>query len=355
MNIKNNFITLPDIKTRTVFVSEISNKLKLFLHKYLESYCNKNPDSFVFYPKYTHLRKRLQTIKQKINRRIKSSFKEKNILPEKVTLSSHIFRKTKCFNYFNDELRELIKNAGLQIGHVKGSRATRHYIYSNDKRMLPENSVPLILDNGLELEDEHFQSKMKSHKDKIEQDKIPKRNYILRKRKRDHYSDSTEIENLKPKVVLKTRKSKKSKFTNSKLIEFYKVNFSKWNKVMEGYVYKYKNIVLFEGGKIIAAATFNRVELNTYEVVDLILIATDPENRNQGLGSFMIEILRKLNTKLVVWADNTRIEWYAKRGFEVATEFWNYFKEKVLDFTGSTFLITGFSSEDKNKFRQNFT
>ncbi len=122
---------------------------------------------------------------------------------------------------------------------------------------------------------------------------------------------------------------------------------------MEGYIYKYKNFVLFDGGKIIAAATFNRIHVKTFEVIDLILIATDFQSRNQGLGKLMIEILRKLNQKIVLLGDNSRIGWYQNRGFELASHLWSYFKDRVLDFTESTFLISGFTDQEKIQIQEN--
>jgi hypothetical protein len=211
-DLSKNLIYLPDLKTRTTFVSNISNKLKFFLTHYLESTGIQSPEAFIFYPKHKDYKMRLQTLKQKINRRIKASFKEKNLLPDGFTLSSHIFRKTNCFNYFNNELKELIKNAGLHIGHKKGSHATLSYIYSNDHRWLPENSVPLILGDGQELTEDEIskninQSKEKSH-------------YLLRKRIRKkiiNEEESIQIKKVRPRIKMKI----KSKFSQTELLKFY--------------------------------------------------------------------------------------------------------------------------------------
>ena len=116
-------------------------------------------------------------------------------------------------------------------------------------------------------------------------------------------------------------------------------------------VNNYFNIIYFSNSKILAAITFKKICHKNLEFFDILLLAVDQKEREKGLGPLMVETLKKMNSKLVVWADNYIVDFYTKKlNFQNAPEKWPLFRNLVEYFDNSVFCISGFSEEDWDIF-----
>ncbi len=119
-------IHLPDSKTKKRRVEKISKELEQLLLKQIGT--SRRKDKYVFYLDGSKKgdRRRAQDIGLKINQRIKDS----KVLKKKgeYQYTSHMFRKTKAFNLFHENLEKLKETVRTSIGQSKGSAAIEHYI-----------------------------------------------------------------------------------------------------------------------------------------------------------------------------------------------------------------------------------
>ena len=336
-DLPNNIIYLPDLKTKTNFLCKVSNRFKIFISEYLPVQ-NIDSETYLFSSMSEGIRRKLEATKKRINRRIKKGFLNLNIPFDGQTCSSHIFRKTNCFNFFQNGLRRLIDESGMGIGHIPKSCATKSYIYSNHERWLPENPIPLMLKDGQILNVEKREEEKEINLDQ---------RFLRIKRKR--------LPESLPKQVNNTTINKKKKFfrlkcktkKNEFLINFYRLYFGNWSNKMENFVDKHLNLVYFSKSKILAAVTFKNIKIKNLNMVDIVLLAVDSEERGKGLGVLMIETLRQLTPRLVTWADNDVVNFYTQKlNFQEANDKLKLFETKVEYFNNSIFCISGFSEED---------
>ena len=124
---ENQEIMLPDTKVNNKRTEEIDEEFSEEFREFLEGE-NLEDEDFVFYQlgKREEVRKRASALCTLVNKRIRDS---KVIKPNaNFKYTSHMFRKTKANNLFQEGLRDLKEKSRKAIGQAKNSTAIEHYI-----------------------------------------------------------------------------------------------------------------------------------------------------------------------------------------------------------------------------------
>jgi hypothetical protein len=122
-----NEIMLPDTKVRSIRVERVDEDLEIDFRKFLED-TELEDEDYVFYKteKKQTIRKRALGLCKLINEKIKTSkVLKKN---PNYKYSSHMFRKTKANEVFQEGLKQLKENSRKAIGQKSNSSAIEHYI-----------------------------------------------------------------------------------------------------------------------------------------------------------------------------------------------------------------------------------
>lgn len=119
-------IHLPDSKVKNRRLEKIDKELEGLLRNFIKG--DRNPENFVFYKDGSKKsrKSRAQDLCMKINKRIKDTKVLKKIDNYKYT--SHMFRKTKAYNMFQEGKERLREQVRSSIGQSQGSSAIEHYI-----------------------------------------------------------------------------------------------------------------------------------------------------------------------------------------------------------------------------------
>ena len=123
---EDHLIHLPDSKVKSHRMEPIDPELEELLTDYVGE--DLSDDDYIFYREGNTLEWRIRTrhLCLRINKRIKES----KVIKKKPNYkySSHMFRKTKAFNMFNQGVSELKEKVRASIGQSQGSGAVENYI-----------------------------------------------------------------------------------------------------------------------------------------------------------------------------------------------------------------------------------
>jgi hypothetical protein len=120
-------IFLPDIKVNSTRKEEIEADFALEIEDYIEQMGNFNEEDYLFCRDIKlDVRKRATQIGKLINKKIQNTkVIKKN---PNFKYSSHMFRKTKAYNIFQEGMKEVKERVRKSIGQAAGSTAVEHYI-----------------------------------------------------------------------------------------------------------------------------------------------------------------------------------------------------------------------------------
>lgn len=128
-----NVIHLPDSKVKRRRVEEIDNELVGLFRDHIEDKDIDEDDEEHFIFSVPHggndEKKRAHELCVRINKRINES--RVLVKNPNYKYSTHMFRKTKAFNIYNQGVNRLKEQAREAIGQSSGSYAIEHYIYDN--------------------------------------------------------------------------------------------------------------------------------------------------------------------------------------------------------------------------------
>jgi integrase len=118
-------IFLPDTKTGTREV-EVNQNLQRIITSHLDKNSVEEGDDFVFSSTHQELKRRAAQLCLRINQRIKASKVLKK--SDNYVYSTHMFRKTKARNLYNQLVEDAKETVRKAIGQASNSTAIEHYI-----------------------------------------------------------------------------------------------------------------------------------------------------------------------------------------------------------------------------------
>ena len=118
-------IHLPDSKTKNKRAEKIDPEIADQLRDFVK---DKSSDDYVFYAEGSKLNlvRRARNLSVRITNRLKASKVIEN--NSNYTISSHVFRKSRVYQEFNEGLNRLKEKARIDLGQISGSQAIEAYI-----------------------------------------------------------------------------------------------------------------------------------------------------------------------------------------------------------------------------------
>jgi hypothetical protein len=115
------------------------------------------------------------------------------------------------------------------------------------------------------------------------------------------------------------------------------------NKIQE-WCKNYVNTGIFLQEELVGCATFNFLEIRGIKILNLLLFGVKIQNK--GYGSLLIDEIKKIHSKIIVWVDKQALRFFIGHGFRKQKRL-GYNLQKFISYhSGATFCIFDFTQEE---------
>jgi GNAT superfamily N-acetyltransferase len=133
---------------------------------------------------------------------------------------------------------------------------------------------------------------------------------------------------------------------SDQLSSIYTETFKKYNQIKETVKEKCKHLGYFINDNLCGVASFLTIKKYEMQMIDLILIGVSTQHQRQGIGTKLVDELKKYGDKIVVWSDKNAVSFYEKQGFSKNTELGNALTTKTYRTAYSQFMCMGLVDEE---------
>jgi hypothetical protein len=137
---------------------------------------------------------------------------------------------------------------------------------------------------------------------------------ICLSKKRNKFDESTEGLLEKNQELIDKANIIKELATHQGLTEIYKEVFSEFDKLQQ-FITECKHVGLFENGTLLGGASYKMIMKNNIVMMDLILIGVKQEKQRNGEGTKLMNYLKDICRKIVIWSDNKAVGFYTRQTF----------------------------------------